>query len=155
MTTLASGKKAPSFKLLDQDENTVQLKDFAGKKLLVYFYPRANTSGCTRQSCAVSEAMPDLKKLKVAVVGISPDKPASQKKFDDKYELGFPLLSDIDRKVARKFGALGLKNVRGVKKEGIVRSSFLIDEKGKIVDAWYKVKPEDTVPKALEALGKA
>ena len=154
MTELASGKKAPSFKLLDQNENTVQLKDFEGKKLLVYFYPRANTSGCTRQSCAVSEAMPDLKKLKVAAVGISPDKPASQKKFDDKYELGFPLLSDVDRKVARKFGALGLKNVRGVKKEGIVRSSFLIDEKGKIMDAWYKVKPEDTVPKALEALGK-
>ncbi|MCP4678578.1 MAG: thioredoxin-dependent thiol peroxidase [Deltaproteobacteria bacterium] len=155
MTALASGKKAPSFKLLDQDENTVQLKDFEGQKLLVYFYPRANTSGCTRQSCAVSDALPDFKKLKVATVGISPDKPASQKKFDDKHGLGFPLLSDIDRKVARKFGALGLKNVRGVKKEGIIRSSFLIDEKGKVVDAWYKVKPEDTVPKALKALGKS
>ncbi len=150
MTKLASGKKAPAFKLLDQDENTVQLKDFKGKKLLVYFYPRANTSGCTRQSCAVSDALPNLSGLKVAAVGISPDKPTSQKKFDEKYELGFPLLSDIDKEVARKFGALGLKNVRGVKKEGIIRSSFLIDEDGKIVDAWYKVKPEDTMQKALE-----
>ena len=155
MAKLESGKKAPAFKLADQDENEVALKDFKGKKLLVYFYPRANTSGCTRQSCAVSEAMPDFKKLKVAAVGISPDKPASQKKFDEKYNLGFPLLSDVDKAVARKFGALGMKNVRGVKKEGIIRSSFLIDEKGVVLGAWYKVKPEDTVPKALEVLGKA
>ena len=135
--------------MLDQNGNAVQLKDFLGKKLLVYFYPRANTSGCTRQSCAVSDALPDLKKLKMAAVGISPDKSASQKKFDDKYELGFPLLSDVDKEVAGKYGALGLKTVRGVKKEGIIRSSFLIDETGKIVDAWYKVKPEDTVPNVL------
>ena len=152
MANLEPGKKAPAFNLLDQDENKVQLKDYSGKKLLIYFYPKANTSGWTRQSCAVSDAIPNLGKLNVAAVGISPDKPAAQKKFDEKYELGFPLLSDPDKEIARKYGALGIKNVRGQKKEGIVRSSFLIDEKGKIIEAWYKVKPEDTVPKALEAL---
>jgi peroxiredoxin Q/BCP len=101
----------------------------------------------------VSDAIPKLGKLNVAAVGISPDKPPAQKKFDEKYELGFPLLSDLDREVARKYGALGLKTIRGQKKEGIIRSSFLIDEKGKVLGAWYKVKPEDTIPKALEALG--
>ena len=101
----------------------------------------------------MSDAIPDLGKLNVAALGISPDKPASQKKFDEKYELGFPLLSDPEKEIARKFGATVIKNAKGQKKEGILRSSFLIDEKGKIIDVWYKVKPEDTVPKALEALG--
>jgi thioredoxin-dependent peroxiredoxin len=152
MTKLEPGKRAPNFKLLDQDENVVQLKDFKGKKLLLYFYPRANTPGCTRQSCAVSDQLESFQKLKVAAVGISPDKPTSQKKFDDKHELGFLLLSDLDKDVARKYGALGTKDVKGVKKEGILRSSFLIDEDGKIMDAWYKVKPEDTVPNAMRIL---
>ena len=102
----------------------------------------------------MSDAIPNLGKLNVAAVGISPDKPASQKKFAEKYGLGFPLLSDVEKDVARKYGATVIKNTKGQKKEGIVRSSFLIDEKGKIMDAWYNVKPEDTVPKALEALGK-
>ena len=152
MTTLNKGDEAPSFSLLDQNENTVSLSDFKGEKLLLYFYPRADTPGCTRQSCAVGEAVPNFEKLGIRAVGISPDKPASQKKFDDKFGLGFPLLSDPDRAVAKAFGAFGVKNMYGKKKEGIVRSSFLIDEKGRIVQAWYKVKPEDTVPKALAAL---
>ncbi len=152
MAQLKSGDTAPSFKLLDQDGRAVQLKDFKGEKLLLYFYPRAQTPGCTRQSCAVSEALPDFRKLELTAVGISPDEPDSQKEFDDKYQLGFPLLSDIDREVAGKYGAVGWKNVGGERTLGIVRSSFLVDEKGRIVDAWYEVKPEDTVPKALEAL---
>jgi len=152
MAELSPGDTVPSFKLLDQEGGSVQLKDFKGKHLLIYFYPRANTPGCTRQSCAVSQALPDFKRLKLAVVGISPDKPESQRRFDEKYQLGFPLLSDTDKEVAKKYGALGLKNVHGKKKEGIIRSSFLIDQKGKLVGTWYKVKPEDTVPKLLEAL---
>ena len=146
---------APDFTLTDQDGNTVALKDFKGEKLLVYFYPRANTPGCTRQSCAVSEAQGELKNLTIRAVGISPDAPLAQKKFDDKYSLGFPLLSDPDRAVAKAYGALGIKNMHGKKKEGIIRSSFLIDEKGKLIKAWYKVKPADTVPKAKEALSQA
>jgi len=152
MTRLSKGDKAPPFSLKDQDDNTLTLKDFSGSRLLVYFYPKANTPGCTRQSCSVSEALPDLRKLSVKAVGISPDLPAAQKKFDEKFNLGFPLLSDPDREIAKAFGAFGEKNMYGKKTEGILRSSFLIDEKGRIIDAWYKVKPEDTVPKAQTAL---
>ncbi len=96
--------------------------------------------------------MPEFDKLGVATIGISPDTPDKQKKFDDKHNLRFPLLSDEDHRVAAAFGAWGPKTVRGQKKEGIFRSSFLIDEQGKILGAWYKVKPEDTVPKALEVI---
>ena len=151
MTKLEAGKKAPAFSLKDQSGETVKLADFKGKKLLVYFYPRANTPGCTKQSCSVSESLPRLTKLKVAAVGISPDTPEKQKNFDDKFNLGFPLLSDADNKVAKAYGAWGTKTSFGKKREGIIRSSFLIDEKGRIEESWYKVKPDDTVPKALEA----
>jgi peroxiredoxin Q/BCP len=93
-----------------------------------------------------------LEKVGVAAVGISPDKPEAQLKFDQKYNLGFPLLSDEDKTVAKAYGAFGPKTVRGQEKEGMIRSSFLIDEKGKLLNAWYKVKPEDTVPKTLDTL---
>jgi peroxiredoxin Q/BCP len=151
MTKLEAGKKAPPFSLQNQNGETVKLADFKGKKLLVYFYPRANTPGCTKQSCSVSESLPKLSKLALAVVGISPDTPEKQKNFDNKFKLGFPLLSDVDNKVAKAYGAWGTKTSFGKKREGIIRSSFLIDEKGRIVQSWYKVKPDDTVSKALEA----
>ncbi len=152
MTQLTAGDPAPDFSLQDQAGNTVKRTDFEGQKLLVYFYPRADTPGCTQQSCAVSEALPALGEAGAAAVGISPDTPEAQKKFDDKYGLGFPLLSDTDLAVAKAFGAFGIKTLYGKKKEGIIRSAFLIDEAGKIAGAWYKVKPNDTVPKAMEAL---
>jgi peroxiredoxin Q/BCP len=152
MTTLTKGDKAPAFQLVDQQEHSVSLADFQGKKLLVYFYPRADTPGCTRQSCSVSEAMPNLKNLAVAAVGISPDAPEKQKKFDEKYNLQFPLLSDPDFAVARAFGAFGVKTSYGKQTEGIIRSSFLIGEDGLIIGAWYKVSPEDTVPNLLSLL---
>lgn len=152
MTKLTVGDSAPKFSLKDQNDKTVALDDFKGEKLLIYFYPKADTPGCTRQSCAVSEARPNFKKRKVRAVGISPDDPSKLKKFDEKYNLGFPLLSDPDREIARAFGAYGEKNLYGKKTEGIIRSSFLIDEEGRIIGAWYKVKPEDTVPKAEAAL---
>lgn len=152
MNRLNIGDRAPSFTLPDQNENSVSLSDYRGQKLLVYFYPKANTPGCTTQSCAVSEALPNLKDLNVAAVGISPDKPAAQKKFDEKYTLDFPLLSDPDLNTAKAFGAFGIKNMFGKKKEGIIRSAFLIDEKGKLIGVWYKVKPDATVPNALTAL---
>ena len=152
MARLEAGDKAPGFSLADQNGRKVKLSDFKGKKLLVYFYPKANTSGCTTQACAVRDAMPDLKKLKVAAVGISPDDPAAQKKFDDKHGLGFPLLCDTDNKVAEAYGVWGEKSMYGRKYMGIVRSAFVIDEKGAIVEALYKVSPKDTVPKAMAAL---
>ena len=152
MAELEPGTKAPSFALMDQDGKKVGLSNFKGKKLLVFFYPKADTPGCTRQACSVSTSLKDLKKLGVAAVGISPDLSDKQMKFDLKYKLGFPLLSDPDNKVARSYGAWGKKSMYGKKYEGIIRSSFLIDENARVIQAWYKVKPDDTVPRAMETL---
>jgi peroxiredoxin Q/BCP len=154
MTQLNIGDPAPDFALADQEGNTVKLSDFQGKKLLVYFYPKADTPGCTKQACQIRDARTELADLGVDAVGISPDKPGAQKKFDGKYGLGFPLLSDPDHTAAQAYGAWGEKTMYGKKSMGIIRSSFLIDEKGKIMGAWYKVKPENTVPLAQEALSK-
>lgn len=151
---LEAGKKAPSFSLLDQNGKKVKSSDYKGRKLLVYFYPKANTPGCTTQSCNVRDASEDFSGLGVDVVGISPDQPAAQLKFDEKYSLGFPLLSDPDHKTAKAFGAFGEKKMYGKSYEGVIRSSFLIDEQGKIIESWYKVSPKDTVPKAMTALGE-
>ncbi len=131
----------------------MKLADFRGKKLLLYFYPKADTPGCTRQACSIRDAREDLAALGLAVAGASPDPTGKQQKFDNKYGLAFPLLADTERRTARAYGAWGEKNMYGKKVEGIIRSSFLIDEAGKIIQAWYKVSPEDTVPKAREALG--
>jgi peroxiredoxin Q/BCP len=149
---LEPGDQAPSFSLLDQDGKKVTLASFKGSPLVVYFYPKADTPGCTTQSCAVRDAHPALKKLNAAVVGISPDTPAKQKKFDDKYSLGFPLLADEDHSVAEAFGVWAEKSMYGKKYMGIVRSAFVIDAKGKIAGAFYKVSPKDTVPKAQAVL---
>jgi peroxiredoxin Q/BCP len=153
MASLEPGSKAPAFALVDQDGNKVSLSDFKGKKLLLFFYPKASTPGCTKQACSVSSSLKDFKKLGVSAIGISPDMPDDQMKFDLKYKLGFPLLSDPDHSVAKAYGVWGEKSMYGKKFMGIIRSSFLIDEKSKILQAWYKVKPEDTVPLALEITG--
>lgn len=155
MTRLKPGDAAPTFALPDQEGRTVSLADFQGQKLLLYFYPKADTPGCTRQACSIRDARAELTAAGVAALGISPDKPQSQKKFHQKYGLGFPLLSDPEHQAARAYGALGEKSRYGKKTEGIVRSSFLIDEEGKLIGAWYQVKPEDTVPLALKALTSA
>jgi peroxiredoxin Q/BCP len=149
---LKTGDRAPAFTLLDQDGKKVKLSDFKGKKVVVYFYPKADTPGCTTQSCALRDAEPDLKKLKAKVLGISPDAPAKQKKFDDKYDLGFPLLADEDHAVAEKWGVWGKKKLYGREFMGIVRSAFVVDEAGKLAGVFYKVSPKDTVPKVTAAL---
>jgi peroxiredoxin Q/BCP len=130
----------------------VNLSDFVGRKLLVYFYPEADTPGCIRQSCAVRDSREDLATVGVDVVGISPDQPDAQSRFDEKYELGFPLLSDPDHAIADAFDVWGEESVLGAGDGEIVRSSFLIGEDGRIEYAWYGVSPEDTVPKAREAI---
>ena len=154
MARLNPGDQAPEFQLPDQHGQTIRLGDFRGQKLLVYFYPKADTPGCTRQACSIRDAREELRDLGLKVVGISPDQPARQQKFDEKYNLSFPLLADPDHRVAEAYGAWGEKTLYGKKSLGIIRSSFLIDASGKIVKAWYGVKPEDTVPKAEKALGR-
>lgn len=149
---LSEGARAPDFSLRDQDGKTVKLSDFRGQKVLIYFYPKADTPGCTTQSCAVRDARQDFRKLSVTTLGISPNAPEDQKKFDVKYSLGFPLLADTDHATADAYGVWGEKNSYGKKSMGIIRSSFLVDEKGVILHAWYGVKPDETVPKAKEAL---
>lgn len=152
MAKLKAGSKCPNFNSIDQDENKVKLADFKGKKLLIYFYPKANTPGCTTQTCDVNENLKKLEKLGCSAIGISPDAPAQQKKFADKFKIKFPLLCDTDNKIAEAFDVWGEKNMYGKKYMGIIRSSFLVDEKGKIIEAWYKVKPNETVPNAKELL---
>jgi peroxiredoxin Q/BCP len=150
---LAIGDRAPAFALADQTGAVHKLADHKGRKVLVYFYPKADTPGCTTQSCSVRDSRKDLGKQGVDVIGISPDKPSAQQKFDTKYGLGFPLLADEDHAVAEAFGVWGEKSMYGRKYMGIVRSAFLVDEKGKIAATWYGVSPKDTVPGALAALG--
>ena len=152
MAKLKVGDKAPNFKLKDQNDKQVALSDFKGKKLLLYFYPKADTPGCTKQACSIRDSATELTDDGIAVVGISPDAPAKQKKFDDKYDLQFPLLSDPDHKVAVAYGAWGKKSMYGKTYEGIIRSSFLIGENGEILQVSYKVKPLDTVPNAMNVL---
>jgi peroxiredoxin Q/BCP len=150
VTRLEPGAKAPAFALQDQDGTTVRLSSFKGRKVLVYFYPKANTSGCTTQSCGLRDIAGDIGDT--AIVGISPDEPAKQKRFDEKYGLGFPLLADTDHAVAEAFGVWGEKSMYGKKYFGIIRSAFLIDEKGKVAEAWYKVSPKATPENLLKAL---
>src|SRR5688572_20806824 len=152
MTTLQQGDTAPDFALLDQHGETVRLGDYRGRKLLVYFYPEADTPGCTTQSCDLRDHRQDLAGIGAEVIGISPDLPEKQLAFDRKYGLGFPLLADPDHAVADAWGTWGEKTRDGKTSIGIIRSSFLVEEEGRIERAWYGVRPEDTVPNALAAL---
>ncbi|MDD3580581.1 MAG: thioredoxin-dependent thiol peroxidase [Desulfobacca sp.] len=152
MPHLNPGDSAPDFALLDQQGNNVKLSDFKGRKLLLYFYPKANTPGCTEQACQIRDAREELADLGLVVVGISPDGTGPQRKFDDKYGLNFPLLSDQDHAIAEAYGVWGEKTMRGKKYLGVIRSSFLIDENGNIIQPWYKISPKDTVPRAVQAL---
>jgi peroxiredoxin Q/BCP len=153
MAKLSPGDKAPAFTLVDQDGTKVKLSDYKGRKVIVYFYPKADTPGCTTQSCELRDHRKELTKLGADVVGISPDPPAKQAKFDAKYGLGFPLLADEDHKVADAWGVWGEKSMYGKKYQGIIRSAFVVDEKGKVVDAAYKASPKTTGPFAKSALG--
>ena len=152
MIKLKSGDKCPDFSLFDQNNSKISLKDFKGSRLLVYFYPKADTPGCTEQSCQVRDSSENFSGLGIKAVGISPDPPSKQKKFEQNHSLNFPLLCDTKHKTAEAFGVWQEKKMFGKPYMGIVRSSFLIDENGTIIDSWYKVKPKETVPNALAAV---
>jgi thioredoxin-dependent peroxiredoxin len=156
MAKLAVGDKAPAFALKDQHGKLVRLSGFKGRRVVVYFYPKADTPGCTQQSCNLQDAFPQLKKLDADVVGISPDPVEKQLKFADKYGLKFSLLADTDHATAEAWSVWDEKSLYGRKFMGIVRSAFVVDEKGKLAGVFYKVSPKDTVPKAkavLEGMG--
>lgn len=148
----AAGDRAPAFHLADQTGTKQRLSSYKGRKVLVYFYPKADTPGCTTQSCELSAIRGDIGDT--AIIGISPDQPEKLAKFDEKYSLGFTLLSDPDHTVAEKYGVWGEKINYGRKYMGIIRSAFLIDEKGKISHAWPKISPKDTPKKLLKALAE-
>jgi len=149
---LEPGDKAPDFKLEGDDGKTHTLKEFSGKTLILYFYPKDNTPGCTMQACELRDGAVSFKKKKAIVVGVSPDSIASHGKFRDKFGLNFLLLSDPDHAVAEKYGAWGDKVLYGKKYKGIIRSTFVIDGKGKIVEAHYKVSVKGHAAAIREAL---
>ncbi len=147
---LESGGRAPAFTLVDQDEEKVALAGLKGRRVLVFFYPKALTGGCTTQACGLRDIAGEVGDT--AIVGISPDEPELQKRFDDKHSLGYPLLSDPEHEIAEKYGVWGEKKNHGRTYMGIVRSAFLIDETGKIEMAWYMISPKATPEKLLAAL---
>lgn len=149
---LKVGDKAPVIELLDQNGKTVLLAKLGKKKVLVYFYPKADTPGCTTQSCGLRDIKGDVGRT--AIIGISPDKPEKLKKFDDKYELGFTLLSDVEHTVSLAYKVWKKKSMYGREYMGVERSAFLIDANGIIQEAWYKISPKDTPLNLLKALGK-
>ena len=146
-TRLTPGDKAPAFSLPDADGNKVSLSDYKGRRVVVYFYPAASTPGCTKQACDFRDNLAELNEAGIDVVGISPDKPEKLAKFRDAEKLTFPLLSDPDRKVLTVYGAYGEKMMYGRAVQGVIRSSFVVDEKGKIEVAQYNVKATGHVAK--------
>ena len=152
-TRLAPGDRAPAFTLPDQKGNKLRLSSFKGRKVMVFFYPKANTGGCTTQACGLRDIATEIGDTQV--LGISPDEPTTQAKWDAKHEFGFPLLSDPDHAIADKYGVWGPKKLYGKEYEGIIRSAFLIGENGKVEQAWYKVSPKATPEKLLAALEEA
>lgn len=149
---LEPGAKAPAFTLSADDGSKVRLSDFAGKPVVLYFYPKDDTPGCTRQACAFRDAQADLKKAGAVVLGVSADDTTSHAKFRDKYTLNFPLLSDTDHKVAEKYGAWREKNMYGKVSMGIQRSTYLIDQAGKVARVWKRVKVDGHDAQVLAAL---
>ncbi|MEY4873581.1 MAG: hypothetical protein RJB41_283 [Actinomycetota bacterium] len=149
---LKEGSLAPEIELLDQHEKKFSLKKLSKRTVLVYFYPKADTPGCTQQSCGLRDIADQIDKT--VIVGISPDKPAKLLKFDKKFSLGFTLLSDDANAVAKKYKVWKKKSMYGREYMGIERSAFLINGKGEIVHAWYKISPKDTPLRLLESLKK-
>ena len=149
---LKAGSKAPNFSLETDEGKKVSLKDFAGKKVVLYLYPKDDTPGCTKEACSFTENIGTIKKSGAVVLGISADSAESHKKFKDKYGLTFPLLSDLNRETIQKYGVWKEKNMYGKKMMGVERTTFLIDEEGKIAHIFPKVKVDGHTEKVLEKL---
>lgn len=151
-TALTVGKAAPAFALKNQDDEIVKLKDLAGKWTVLYFYPKDDTPGCTIEACDFTAGLKDFEKLEAQVVGCSPDSPESHRKFIAKYKLKIPLLSDPDREIIKTYGAWGEKNLYGKISEGVIRSTVIIDPKGKVAHHWPKVSAKGHADEVQEKL---
>jgi len=151
---IEEGKKAPAFTLVADDGTKVKLSDLKGKPVVLYFYPRDDTPGCTKEACAFRDRSEEFKALNAKVLGVSADDQASHEKFRDKYELNFPLLVDKDNKVSEKYGAYREKNMYGKISMGIQRSTFVIDKDGKVVKLWKRVKVDGHDTQVLDVLRK-
>lgn len=149
---LKEGDKAPDFTAKDDNGNNISLKDFRGKKIVLYFYPKDNTSGCTKEACSFRDNMTRVKRKGSVVLGVSPDSEKSHTKFKEKFELNFPLIVDEDKKIVNAYGVWQEKSLYGRKFMGVVRTTFIIDENGKIAKIFPKVKVEGHVDQVLEAL---
>ena len=147
--------KAPAFSLLDQDGNRVSLKDFAGKTVVLFFYPKADTPGCTVEACGFRDTYKKIQATGAVILGISADEPAKQKKFEEKFKLPYPLLADTDKKVCESFGVIQEKSMYGKKYMGIARMTFIIGPTGKIQHIYEKVKPDGHAEEVLEYLKAA
>jgi peroxiredoxin Q/BCP len=153
MSSLQIGDMAPDLTAVTDSGETVSLHDFRGKRVILYFYPKDDTPGCTTQACGFRDNYPIIEEKNAVVLGVSPDSAQSHRKFKTKYNLPFTLLVDEDHAIAEAYGVWVEKSMYGKKYMGVERSHFVIDENGRIVDAQVKVKPEDSVEKALAALG--
>lgn len=149
---LEVGKKAPDFSVLNQDEKKISLKDYIGQKVVLYFYPKDDTSGCTKEACSFSDDLPNFTKIDAVILGVSPDSVKSHKKFSEKYKLKFDLLADEEKNVIEKYDVWKEKSLYGRKYMGVERTTFIIDEKGKIKKIFNKVKVEGHNKEVLEAL---
>ncbi|TNE34298.1 peroxiredoxin [bacterium] len=148
------GKKAPTFKAMASGDKEISLKDYEGKWLVLYFYPKDNTSGCTKEACVFSENIKQFEKLDAEILGVSPDSVKSHDGFKAKYNLQFDLLSDPDKEIATKYGAYGEKSMYGRKYMGIIRSTFIIDPKGKVAEEYRKVKVNGHIEKVMKDLSE-
>ncbi len=152
MALLEVGDKAPAFRAKDQEGETVSLSDFKGKKLVLYFYPKDDTPGCTKEACSFRDGWLKFRKRGIAVLGVSTDDEKSHRKFADKFSLPFPLLADPEKKIVTDYGVWGEKSMYGRKYMGTHRVTYVIDEKGKIAAVWPKVKPDGHADEILEAI---
>jgi peroxiredoxin Q/BCP len=153
MALLEVGDKAPDFRATDQDGETVSLKHFRGRRVVLYFYPKDDTPGCTKEACGFRDGYSVFRRRKIDVLGVSVDDPKSHRKFADKYDLPFRLLADTDKKIVKDYGVWGEKSLYGRKFMGIHRVTYVIDEKGKIAAVWPKVKPDGHAEEILAAVG--
>jgi len=152
MKLLQTGDAAPDFTAADQDGNDVSLKDFRGRKVVLYFYPKDDTPGCTKEACSFRDGWAAFRRKKIAVLGVSADDEKRHKKFAQKYGLPFPLLADTDRRILKAYKVWGEKSLYGRKYMGIHRVTYLIDERGKIAAVWPKVKPDGHAEEILDGI---